>query len=722
MNIMKEPIKITDLGTINDKPERFYNRELSWLRFNLRVLEEAENLSHPLLERLRFLSISASNLDEFFMVRVAGIYGQLRTEINELSQDGKTPRQQLDQVLELTQDLVSQQHDIYTRIQAELRQEKLLIMGADDLSKTDMVWLKDHFINEIFPILTPLAIDPVHPFPFIRNLGFSLALEFNRVDENEIAHALIPIPHKIKRFLQLPDDGKSKVRFIAIETILTLFLDVIFPNIEFSGQGLFRIIRDSDIEVEEESEDLVRFFESALKRRRRGSVIRLELEDKMPESVRNLIIKEFAVSADQIHSYNGFFGMAQLSEVIVKQCPELLFKNYTPRVPERIREFRGDFFEAISKKDMIVHHPYETYDVVLDFLNTAIDDPDVIAIKQTLYRTDKNSKIVKGLIRAAENGKNVMALIELKARFDEEANIQWARDLERAGVQVVYGLMNLKTHAKLCLVMRKEKKGLKHYMHIATGNYNPITARVYTDLSLFTCDKLLAKDVIDIFNYITGYAKPEKLRKIAVSPYGIFDKLVEHIHQEIANVKQGKPGNIWFKMNSLVDGAIIDELYKASQAGVQIDLIVRGICCLRPGIKGLSENIRVKSIVGRYLEHSRIYAFGNGAELPNKDAQLYMASADLMPRNLYRRVEICVPIENPTVHRQILDQIMVANLKDNMQSWRINTDGSATKIVVKAGEEEFSVHEYFMTNPSLSGRGKLVNKPYKHAKKKRKYN
>lgn len=721
MNIIKKPIEIADLGNINDKAERFYNRELSWLRFNLRVLEEAENLNHPLLERLRFLSISASNLDEFFMVRVAGLYGQLRTDINELSQDGKTPRQQLEQVLALSQDLVTKQHEIYSQLNDQLKQEKLLIMGADDLSETDKVWLKGYFISEIFPILTPLAIDPMHPFPFIRNLGFSLALEFKSIDENEIAHALIPIPHKIKRFLPLPDDGDAKIRFIAIETILTLFLDVIFPKFEFSGLGLFRIIRDSDIEVEEESEDLVRLFESALKRRRRGLVIRLEIEDRMPESLRNLIIKEFDVSSDQIHSYNGFFGMSQLSEVITKQCPELLFKNFTPRIPERIREFRGDFFEAVAQKDMIVHHPYETYDVVLDFLNTAIDDPDVIAIKQTLYRTDKNSKIVKGLIRAAENGKNVMALVELKARFDEEANIQWARDLERAGVQVVYGLMNLKTHAKLTLVMRKEKKGLKHYMHIATGNYNPITARIYTDLSLFTCDKQMAKDVIDIFNYITGYAKPEKLRKIAVSPYGIFDRLVEHIHQEIANVKQGKPGHIWLKMNSLVDGAIIDELYKASQAGVQIELIVRGICCLRPGIKGLSENINVKSIVGRFLEHSRIYAFGNGAELPNKTAKLYIASADLMPRNLYRRVEICVPIDNPTVHQQILDKIMVANFKDNVQSWQINADGTATKIVAKANEEKFDAHEYFMKNPSLSGRGKLVNKPYKHTKNKPKY-
>ncbi|NRA86331.1 MAG: RNA degradosome polyphosphate kinase [Rhizobiales bacterium] len=721
MIIIHKPVKISDLGPINDKPERFYNRELSWLRFNMRVLEEAENKNHPVLERLRFLSISASNLDEFFMVRVAGLYGLIRTGITELSQDGETPKNQLTQVLILAGQLVERQQKTFELIKKKLAVEQIIITNRADLSKGDMKWLRNYFENEIFPILTPLAIDPAHPFPFISNLGFSLALEFAKEGEDEITHALISIPNKIKRFLQLPDQDDKQARFITIETILELFLDTTFPHFKILGKGLFRIIRDSEIEVEEESEDLVRYFETALKRRRRGSVIRLEIENKMPSSLKKLIIEEFEADADQVYDYKGFFGMSQLNELITTQRPDLLFKSYTPRIPERVKEFNGDFFKAISKKDMIVHHPYETYDVVLDFLASATDDPNVIAIKQTLYRTDKNSKIVKYLISAAESGKNVTALVELKARFDEAANIQWARDLERAGVQVVYGFMHLKTHAKLSLIMRKEPDGLKQYMHLATGNYNPITAKVYTDLSLFTCDKALAKDVVDVFNYITGYAKPENLRKLAVSPYGIFDSLVANIRQEVKNVKNGIAGNIWFKMNSLVDGAIIDELYLASQAGVKITLIVRGICCLRPGVKGLSENIVVKSIVGRFLEHSRIYAFGNGAELPNDNAKLYMASADLMPRNLYRRVEICIPIENPTVHQQILSHILVANIKDNMQSWLINSDGSSTRVKVSKDEEKFNAHDYFMTNASLSGRGKSINKPYKAATEKLKY-
>ncbi len=700
------------METINNQPKRFYNRELSWLRFNLRVLEEAENKNYPILEKLRFLSISASNLDEFYMVRIAGIYGQIRTNIKELSQDGCSPKQQLSKILSLSKNLVEKQHKIFSHLKVELRKNKILIANEADLTMSEYNWLKQYFSSEIFPVLTPLAIDPLHPFPFIRNLGFSMALEFTKTGNDKITHALVPIPHKMKRFIAFPEASDGSIKFIAIETILEMFLDQIFPNFEFSSKGFFRIIRDSDIEVEEESEDLVRYFESALKRRRRGSVIRLEIEDKMTKSLRDLIIKEFEVNNDQIHSYNGFFGMSDLNELIVDQRQDLQFKTYTPRIPERIQEFDGDFFKAISQKDMIVHHPYETYDVVLDFLNNAIDDPNVVAIKQTLYRTDKNSKIVEALISAAKNGKNVMALVELKARFDEEANIQWSQNLERAGVQVVYGFTHLKTHAKLCLVMRREKSGLKHYMHIATGNYNPITAKVYTDLSLFTCDPDLAKDVIDIFNYITGYSKPENLRKIAVSPYGIYENLVANIHQEICNVNDGLDGHIIFKMNSLVDGAIIDELYKASQAGVKVELIVRGICCLKPGIKGLSENITVKSIIGRYLEHSRIYCFGNGAALPNPNAKLYMASADLMPRNLYRRVEISVPILNPTCHKHVLNEILMVNLRDNMQSWQINSDGTATKIKPKQGHEKFNIHNYFMKTASLSGRGKFANLPY----------
>ena len=696
----REDITIAPPPKLHFGPERFFNRELSWLAFNRRVLEEAENGAHPLLERLRFLSISGSNVDEFFMVRVAGLKGQQLLGVEERSTDGLTPTQQLTAIADEADALVVAQQKEWIVLRECLAERDFEVLAVEELTSDERTWLDKHFREQILPVLTPQAIDPSHPFPHIPNGTFSLVFSLETPVEREPVVELLMIPQSLPRFIRLPG---AAYRYIAIDALIRDQFDLLFPGFTVLGSGAFRVLRDSDIEVEEEAEDLVRYFRTAIKRRRRGRVIRLEFLADTPEDLEAMVRTGLHAEVALVAESAGFIGISDLAQLVEVDRPDLKFSPYSPRFPERVMEHQGDCFAAIRAKDFVVHHPYESFEVVVAFLRQAAEDPDVVAIKQTLYRAGKQSAIVDALVAAAEAGKSVTAVVELKARFDEEQNLLWASRLERAGVQVIYGFVEWKTHAKVSMVFRREGGTMRTYCHFGTGNYHPTTARIYTDLSFFTASRRAARDAAKLFNLITGYVPPKGLELLTLSPKYMRERIIALIDIEIANAREGRPAALWAKMNSLVDPIVIDKLYEASEKGVSIDLIIRGVCCLRPGIAGLSSRIRVKSIVGRFLEHSRIWCFANGSRLPSDRARVYISSADWMPRNFDRRVEFMMPLENPTVHAQVLDQVMLANLIDNEQSWKLDPSGTYTR--VKPGKRPFNLHHYFMTNPSLSGRG-----------------
>ncbi len=686
---------------------RFLNRELSWLAFNWRVLELAQDPTWPLLERVRMVSISSSNLDEFYTVRVAGLRELVRNGITKLYADGLTPAQQLKLIDVNAKALSNAQQIAWNKLIIELAEKEISILQQDQLTNKDKAFLDKVFLERIFPIVSPLAVDPAHPFPFIHSGGLAIALHLEMKNSKKVLQALLPIPNNTDRFIRLPCKNGTGLRIVPIEIILIQALSVLFPSYNLVGHCMFRVLRDSDLEIEDEAEDLVREFETALKRRVRGDVVRLKITKDAPENLQNMIFGALHVHKGEVIEVDGILGLEDLSEICVMGPEALCWPSNEPRVPERVKDFDQDVFAAIRQKDMLLHHPYESFDIVINFLWQAARDPYVVAIKQTLYRTSNQSPIVEALCAAAEAGKSVTAIVELKARFDEATNIKLSRQMERAGVHVVYGFIDMKTHAKVSTIVRKEKEKLITYTHFGTGNYHPVTANVYSDLSFFTCDSSLGKDATKLFNYVSGYAEAEGLNDLSIAPSFLFNDLLGYIEAETQAALGGKPAQIWAKMNSIMERNIIDALYRASQAGVKIDLVVRGICGVRPGVTGLSENIRIKSVVGRFLEHSRIVCFANGTEMPHKNALVFISSADWMGRNLHGRVESMVKIRNKTVQAQILSQIMAANLADTRNSWVLHADGTYHRNLDTGNTALFNCHRFFMENPSLSGRGKV---------------
>jgi polyphosphate kinase len=692
--IMPKPKKNAPSINLND-PQYYINRELSWLEFNNRVLYEACDPRTPLLERLKFLAIFSSNLDEFFMVRVAGLKQQVEATVNLLTTDGRTPQKQLDDIrLHLHPQLKKQNTEFQEVLQPLLRQQGICILDYIELNQQQRNYLDNYFQEQIFPVLTPLAVDPSHPFPHISNLSLNLAVVVKNPDTEEEFFARVKVPQVLPRFLPLPpelrteDNGKTaNWSGIPLEQAIAHNLESLFPGMSIQEYHPFRITRDADLELEEdEAEDLLLAIEQELRKRRMGGTpVRLEIRSQTPESIRSRLLQDLGLTENDIYEVDGLLGLRDLMYFLLLPLPDLKDPPRQSVVPSRLQRLKEscinpdvpepedgkDFFSVIREKDLLVHHPYQSFSgTVVRFITSAAHDPNVLAMKMTLYRTSGDSPIVNALIAAAENGKQVSVLVELKARFDEENNIYWARRLERVGVHVVYGLVGLKTHSKIVLVVRREKDKMRRYVHIGTGNYNPKTARLYTDLGLFSCREELGADLTDVFNFLTGYSRQKSYREIIVAPVNMRDRFLELIKREIENVQNGFSGRIVAKMNALVDPQIISALYEASRAGVQIDLIIRGICCLRPGLLNLSHNIRVISIIGRFLEHSRIYYFYN-----NNQEEIYIGSADWMRRNLDRRVEVITPIKDQEIAKD-LQEILGIMLADNRHAWELQPDGN----------------------------------------------
>ena len=693
-------------------PKNFFNRDLSWVEFNKRVLDEALNPNLPLLEKVKFVSIFSSNLDEFYMIRISGLKEQIAANIHEPTIDGLTPIEQVRLIEKALRPMIKQLNDLWmNEIVPDLKKHGVELLRYSDFSDEDRVKLRDYFTKEIYPILTPLAFDPGRPFPYISNLSLNLAILIKKPNgENHFAR--VKIPNIIPRLLQVDNilkpekkpgsNGKFNAKFIWLGDLIRENLDMLFPGMEVVEAHRFRITRDTDIELQEdEADDLLRVIEENIRQRRFGSVVRMEVATRMPEFMLDTLMENLRITRDDVHVLDGPIGLSDVMTLYKLPLHQLKEKPYYPVTP-KIFEDEEDIFSTIKQRDVLLHHPYHSFIPVIEFIKQAARDPEVMAIKQTLYRVGTDSPIIKYLIEAAERGKQVAVLVELKARFDEENNIFWARELEKVGVHVVYGFVGLKTHAKMTLVVRKEFDGVKRYVHMATGNYNAITAKLYTDLGFFTCDEDICADVSDIFNYLTGYSKQKDFRKLIVAPVNMRNQMIEKIIREIENVKAGSEGKIIWKLNSLVDPTIISAMYEASNQGVNIELSVRGICCLVPNVPGLSDNIQVTSIVGRFLEHSRLFYFYN-----NGKEEFYLSSADMMPRNLDRRVEISFPIEDKRLQNELIRTLLKISLKDNTKSKFLTPEMSYEIIKSENGVKKINSQEWLMKHTIKAG-GEMV--------------